>query len=95
MDLLAGDDWRGSDLFSAREEAAIRWADEVSHLRAKGNDAAFEEMQRHFTTRQIVELTFLCGMWNLSGRVAEALHLVVEPPGRRIAFQGEDSSGTG
>lgn len=45
-------------------------------------------MRRHFTTRQIVELTFLCGMWNLSGRVAEALHLVVEPPGRRIAFQG-------
>ena len=28
-------------------------------------------------------------MWNLSGRVAEALHLV-EPPGRRIAFQDED-----
>jgi alkylhydroperoxidase family enzyme len=44
-------------------------------------------MQKHFTTRQIVELTFLCGMWNLSGRVAEALHLVVEPPGKRITFQ--------
>ena len=52
-------------------------------------------MQRHFNTRQIVELTFLCGMWNLSGRVAEALHLIVEPPGRRIAFQGKDSLGTG
>jgi alkylhydroperoxidase family enzyme len=45
-------------------------------------------MQKYFTTRQIVELTFICGMWNLSGRVAEALHLVVEPPGRRITFQG-------
>ena len=53
-------------------------------------------MQRHFTTRQVVELTFLCGMWNLSGRVAEALHLVVEPPGRRITFPREgDAVGRG
>lgn len=47
-------------------------------------------MQKYFTARQIVELTFICGMWNLSGRVAEALHLVVEPPGQRIAFQAKD-----
>jgi len=93
VDLLSGDGWKESELFSAREKAAIRWADEVSHLRAKGNDTAFAEMQRHFSTRQIVELTFLCGMWNLSGRVAEALHLVVEPPGRRIAFQEGESAG--
>lgn len=86
LDLLAGDGWKDSGLFSPKEKAAIRWAEEVSHLRAKGNDVAFAEMQGHFTTRQIVELTFLCGMWNLSGGVAEALHLVVEPPGRRIAL---------
>ena len=65
----------------------------MSHLRAKGNEEAFEAMRRHFTTRQIVELTFICGMWNLSGRVAEALHLVVEPSGHRIAFQAEDMPG--
>lgn len=87
IDLLHGDGWKDSDRFSEREKAAIGWADEVSHLRAKENEEAFEAMRRHFNTRQIVELTFLCGMWNLSGRVAEALHLVVEPPGKRIAFQ--------
>ena len=95
VDLLSGDGWKESPLFSARQKAAIRWAEEVSHLTAKGNDAAFEDMQRYFTTRQIVELTFICGMWNLSGRVAEALHLVVEPPGERITFQGKDLSETG
>lgn len=87
IDLLEGDGWKDSGLFSEREKAVVRWADEVSHLRAKRNDAAFEEMKRYFTDRQIVELTFLCGMWHLSGRVAEALHLVVEPPGGRITFQ--------
>lgn len=59
----------------------------MTNLTAKGNDRAFEEMRRHFGTEQLVSLTVLCGMWNMTGRVAEALHLVVEPPGGRIAFQ--------
>jgi len=94
IDLLHGDNWRDSDLFTDKEKAAIWWADEVTHLRAKHNEAAFEAMKKHFTTRQIVELTFICGMWNLSGRVAEALHLVVEPPGQRITFQEKDVDST-
>ncbi|MDW3180087.1 MAG: hypothetical protein R8J94_22115 [Acidimicrobiia bacterium] len=92
IDLLTGDGWRDSELFSEKEKAAIWWADEVTNLRAKQNKAAFQAMEQHFTTRQIVELTFICGMWNLSGRVAEALHLVVEPPGKRIEFQLDDES---
>jgi alkylhydroperoxidase family enzyme len=81
------DDWKESSLFSVKEKAVIRWAEEVSNLTAKENDLAFEEMRRYFSTEQLVSLTALCGMWNMTGRVAEALHLVVEPPGGRIAFQ--------
>lgn len=90
INLLEGDGWRDSDAFDEKEKAVIRWADEVSKFTAKSNDFAFSEMKRHFTARQIVELTFICGMWHLSGRLAEALHLVVEPPGGRIEFQKED-----
>lgn len=88
--MLDGDGWKKSDLFDDKEKAVIRWADEVTHLTAKQNEFAFDEIKKYFTNRQIVELTFICGMWNLSGRLAEALHLVVEPPGGRIAFQKED-----
>ncbi|MEE9276106.1 MAG: hypothetical protein V3V62_12440 [bacterium] len=87
MNLLNGDDWKESDLFSDEGKAVIRWADEVTNRRARDNDAAFGEMRKHFTDRQIVELTFICGMWNLSARITEPLHLMVEPPGKRIAFQ--------
>ena len=87
---LEGDNWKNSDLFDDKEKAVIRWADEVSKLTAKNNDFAFNEMKKYFSDRQIVELTFICGMWHLSGRLAEALHLVVEPPGGRIEFQAED-----
>ncbi|MFP6871407.1 MAG: hypothetical protein VCE91_19105 [Nitrospinota bacterium] len=59
----------------------------MTNLTAKKNDRAFEDMERHFSTEQLASLTILCGLWNLTGRVAEALHLVVEPPGGRIAFQ--------
>ncbi len=90
INLLEGDDWKDSDLFDDKEKAVIRWADEVSKFRAKKNDFAFSEMKKYFSDRQIVELTFICGMWHLSGRLAEALHLVVEPPGGRIEFQAED-----
>ena len=90
INLLESDDWKDSDLFDDKEKAVIRWADEVSKLTAKNNDFAFNEMKKYFSNRQIVELTFICGMWHLSGRLAEALHLVVEPPGGRIEFQAED-----
>ncbi len=86
LDLLDGDGWRESGLFTDKEKAVLHWTDEVSNQRAYDNDAAFEELGRYFTTRQVVELTFLCCMWNLSGRLTEAFHLMVEPPEKRIGF---------
>lgn len=47
-------------------------------------------MRAHFDDQEIVELTLICSMWNLSNRFAEALRLVVEPPGKRITFQPAD-----
>lgn len=62
---------------------------------AHGDDDAFAAMRAHFNDREIVELTLICSMWNLSNRFAEALRLVVEPPGQRIAFQAGDLDGPG
>lgn len=90
VELLQDDAWKESDQFSDKEKAVIRWADEVTNLRARDNDFVFEEIRKYFTDRQIVELTFTCGMWCLSGRVAEALRLTVEPPGKRIGFKSSD-----
>jgi alkylhydroperoxidase family enzyme len=86
LELLDGDGWKESVLFSDKEKAVIQWAAEVTNRGAYDSDAAFEELSSYFTTRQVVELTFLCCMWNLSGRLTEALHLMVEPPGDRIGF---------
>ena len=59
----------------------------MTNLTARDDDAAFAAMQQHFTEKQIVEITVFCGMWNYSNRLCEALHVDLEHPDKRIAFQ--------
>ncbi|MEE8111090.1 MAG: hypothetical protein V3T44_08700, partial [bacterium] len=87
---MQGDGWQESDLFSVREKAAIAWAEAVTNNTAKTDEAAFQAMRKNFSDQDLVILTLFSGMWNCSNRIAEALHLAVEPPGGRIAFQKDD-----
>jgi AhpD family alkylhydroperoxidase len=82
-----GDGWRASPLFDARQKAAIGWAEAVTNMTARDDEAAFAEMKQHFSEKQIVELTVFCGMWNYSNRLCEALHVDLERPEQRITFQ--------
>ena len=72
-----------------RQKTVIRWAEAVTLMQARDDDEAFAAMRRHFSEKQIVELTVFCGMWNYSNRLCEALHIELERPDRRIEFQGE------
>jgi alkylhydroperoxidase family enzyme len=82
-----GDDYMASPLFDDRQKAAIRWADVVTNMAARDDEAAYQAMKAHFTEKQIVELTVFCGMWNYSNRLCEALHVDLEHPEQRIEFQ--------
>jgi alkylhydroperoxidase family enzyme len=82
-----GDDYMNSPTLDARQKAAVRWADAVTRMTARDDEAAFAEMQKHFTEQQIVELTVFCGMWNYSNRLCEALHVDLEHPDTRLEFQ--------
>jgi 4-carboxymuconolactone decarboxylase len=81
------DDYAASPALDDRQKAAIRWAEAVTNMTARGDEAAFQAMQRHFSEQQIVELTVFCGMWNYSNRLCEALHIDLERPEERIDFQ--------
>jgi alkylhydroperoxidase family enzyme len=82
-----GDDYASSPDLDARQKAAVRWAEAVTRMTARDDEEAFAEMKRHFTEKQIVELTVFCGMWNYSNRLCEALHVDLEHPDKRIEFQ--------
>ena len=82
-----GNDYMASAALDERQKAAIRWAEAVTNMTARDDEAAFAAMKRHFSEREIVELTVFCGMWNYSNRLCEALHVDLERPDKRIAFQ--------
>jgi len=82
-----GDDYMNSPHLDERQKAAVRWADAVTKMTARDDEAAFAAMKKHFNEKQIVELTVFCGMWNYSNRLCEALHVDLERPDKRIEFQ--------
>jgi len=82
-----GKDYMASSDLDDRQKAAVRWAEAVTQMTARDDDEAFAAMKRHFTEKQIVELTVFCGMWNYSNRLCEALHVDLERPDKRIEFQ--------
>jgi alkylhydroperoxidase family enzyme len=80
------DDYLESPHLDDRQKLAVRWAEAVTKFTAHDDDELFTSMQAEFTDEQIVELTVLCGMWNWSNRLTEALHIELEPPGERLNF---------
>lgn len=82
--------WRDSGLFSEKDKAVIHWADAITNMTAPRDDAGFARLRALFSDAEVLEITYTAGLWNCSNRVAEALHLVVEPPGRRVEWQRDD-----
>ena len=69
IEAAQGSDYMNSDDLDERQKTAIRWAEAVTLMRARGDDDAFAAMNKHFSEKQIVELTVFCGMWNYSNRL--------------------------
>ena len=89
IEAAQGNGYMSSPDLDDRQKTAIRWAEAVTLMQARDDDEAFAAMRRHFSEKQIVELTVFCGMWNYSNRLCEALHIELERPDRRIEFRGE------
>jgi len=50
--------WREAPFFTARERAALAWAEAVTLVAGGVPDAAYEEARRHFTERELIDLTW-------------------------------------
>jgi alkylhydroperoxidase family enzyme len=56
-------EYRSSPLFSARERAALAYAQEAT-LKKRVSDATFAELRKHFSEREIVEITWVNALEN-------------------------------
>jgi alkylhydroperoxidase family enzyme len=78
-DCAALSHWRLAQNFSEHERAALAYAETMTRD-VDVSDAVYNEVARHFNTRQIVELTVLIGAYNMNTRVLKALQIDPQTP---------------
>jgi AhpD family alkylhydroperoxidase len=78
--LYALDAWRETPFFDDRERAALAWIEAVtlvSHTHVP--DEVYEEARKHFSEKEMVDLTYLASTINAWNRIAVSMRAV---PGR-------------
>jgi AhpD family alkylhydroperoxidase len=81
LDLLAV--WREAGIFSAREEAALEWAERVTLEAVRPiDDEAFAAVSAHFTEREVAFLTTAVGQINFWNRIAAPFRFTPPIPGK-------------
>lgn len=62
--------WRETELYDERERAALAWAESVTLVSQTGvPDDAFEELRRHCSEKEIVDLTLIVATMNAWNRM--------------------------
>jgi AhpD family alkylhydroperoxidase len=72
------DAWHESNLYSPRERAALAWAEALTHIETThAPDDVFNEARRHFSEKELADLSIVIAMINAWNRLAigmRALH---------------------
>ena len=70
--------WREAPYYSARERAALAWAEAVTPIRGDIEDAIYDGLRQHFSEKEIVDLTLAVIVINGWNRLAISMR---EPVG--------------
>jgi AhpD family alkylhydroperoxidase len=63
--------WRETSFFDDRERAALAWAESVTLVPQTGvPDAVYEEARKHFSEKELVDLTLVVAVINALNRMA-------------------------
>jgi AhpD family alkylhydroperoxidase len=62
--------WRESNLYSARERAALAWAEALTHIAAThAPDEVYDGARRHFSEKELADLSIVIAMINAWNRL--------------------------
>jgi AhpD family alkylhydroperoxidase len=65
------DAWHESELYSARERAALAWAEALTNIaRTHAPDEVFAEVKRHFSEKELGDLSIVIAMINSWNRLS-------------------------
>ncbi|MFN4018746.1 MAG: carboxymuconolactone decarboxylase family protein [Reyranella sp.] len=65
--------WRESTLFSEAERLALEYAERITYTDRKVDDALVDDLKKHYSEAQIVELTAAIAMENFRSKFNPAL----------------------
>ena len=71
-------DWRASGMFSEAERAALAYVDAMRDGPGVPDDV-FNAVRKHYSEREVVELTVLIGVYIMHNRIFTALKVDLEP----------------
>ena len=71
------ENFKDDKLLSEREKAALRYAEAMTYSDKKVDDNLVERLKKYFTDNELVELTTLIGVQNLSSKFNSALDVEV------------------
>lgn len=71
--------WRETPFFTQKERAALAWAEALTHIAHSVPDALFDDLQQHFSDREIAGLT--AGINAINAWNRWAISLKAELPG--------------
>jgi AhpD family alkylhydroperoxidase len=67
-------DWRGSEIYTKRERAALAWAEALTNIQdGHAPDVVYDEVRAHFSDVETVNLTLVISTINAWNRISIAL----------------------
>jgi alkylhydroperoxidase family enzyme len=68
--------WRETDIFSAKEQAALAWTETLTRLPGDfaERELTYQALRDHFNDQEIVELTWAVAAINAWNRMAIGMH---------------------
>lgn len=68
--------WRDAPFYTDRERAALAWTEAVTNIQDGVSDEVYDEARRHFSEKELVDLTWMIGSINAWNRVNRAFKTV-------------------
>lgn len=76
--------WASSDAFDAKERALLAYTDEYILCDGRVQDATFERLKAHFSDEEILEYTYITGLYQMFASFSRALRLEYDDVDERV-----------
>ena len=78
FEALQSKDYITSPLFTGKEKAVMAWSEAMTLNTAKYDDGVWNELRAHCNEAEIVEVSMMCGLFNMINRLNDSFRTELE-----------------